>query len=210
MGYGQEILKGLWRFTAIHPDWEAGDGWEPVVAWWAVQTDRGLLLIDPLVDDWEELDDLLAHAGGCAGIARTCHWHQRSIAGVADRYAAEVWARPDGGGAAMPPFDRAIMPGQPLPGDLLALEAVRETEIAIWSAPQRALIVGDVLVRDADGALSLCPDSWTVRVGGPEVVKAGLADLLELDVENVLVGHGPLVLGNGLEELAGVLGAWLE
>jgi hypothetical protein len=210
MGYAKEILPGLWRFTAIHPEWKAGDDWEPVVAWWAVQTDRGLLLIDPLVDDWQELDGLIVHAGGCAGIARTCAWHQRSLAEAADRYAASVWARPSADPEAQRPFDRAIAPGEPLPGDLLVLEAVMDTEVTIWSAPHRALMVADVLIRDADGALSLCPESWIENQGGYEAVKEGLTDLLELGVENVLVSHGPLVLGRGLEELAAVLGAWLE
>ena len=129
VGYGQEILDGLWRFTAVHPEWEDGDDWEPVVAWWAVQTDRGLLLVDPLVDDWDELDGLIEHGGGCAGVTRTCHWHQRSITEVSDRYAAAVWALP------------------------------------------------------------------------------ALADLLELDVRHVLVGHEPLVLGDGPDALADALTA---
>jgi hypothetical protein len=207
VGYGQEILDGLWRFTAVHPEWEDGDDWEPVVAWWAVQTDRGLLLVDPLVDDWDELDGLVEHGGGCAGVARTCHWHQRSITEVSDRYAAAVWALPAPAGQPAPPVDLEIAPGRPLPGDLLPFEAVRDDEIVIWSPPHRVLLAGDVLVRDTDGALRLCPDSWIERAGGRAAIKPALADLLELDVRHVLVGHEPLVLGDGPDALADALTA---
>ena len=206
MGYAREILDGLWRFTAVHPEWQDGEDWEPVVAWWAVQTELGLLLVDPLIDDWDELDELIEHAGGCAGIARTCHWHQRSIAQVADRYAATVWGRPAPPEVSAPPYDRAIEPGQPLPGDLLPIEVVRDDEVAIWTAPQRALLSGDALIRDPDGTLRVCPESWNERFGGSERVKRALAPLLELDVRSVLVAHGPLVLGDCPEALAAALG----
>lgn len=50
-----EVLEGLWRFEAAHPDWtedEGGEeGWDRIVVWWAVTTTRGVLLIDPLVLD---------------------------------------------------------------------------------------------------------------------------------------------------------------
>jgi hypothetical protein len=98
-----EIIEGLWRFEALHPEWtedESGeDGWEPEVAWWAVATSDGLVLIDPLVKDWDALDQLVTDVGGCAGIVRTCHWHQRRVAEAASRYGAEVCAKaPRGSG----------------------------------------------------------------------------------------------------------------
>ncbi len=212
MGYGQEILDGLWRFTTVHPDWEEdGDGWEPVVAWWAIQTERGMLLVDPLVDDWDELDELIADGGGCAGVVRTLHWHQRSIAEVAERYAADVWARPWADPRERPegysprPYDRPITPGRPLPGDVLPFDAARDDEVILWTGPHQALLFGDVLIRDPDGTLRVCPDGWITRAGGREQIQAGLAELLELDVRHALVAHGPLVLGDGAEALAAAL-----
>ena len=97
-----QIIEGLWRFEALHPDWtehEGGeDGWEQSVAWWAVAAAGGVVLIDPLVDDWDAVDRLVAGGGGCTGVVRTCHWHQRSIVDVVSRYDVDVWARrhPDG------------------------------------------------------------------------------------------------------------------
>ena len=85
-----EVLSGVWRDVALHPEWtedEGGeDGWEREVAWYAVASSDGLVLIDPLVSDWNALDRLVSAQGGCAGIVRTCHWHQRSIPEAASRY----------------------------------------------------------------------------------------------------------------------------
>lgn len=48
-----EIVEGLWRFEAQHPEWAEDegdeDGWEQSVAWWAVAVAAGVVLIDPLV-----------------------------------------------------------------------------------------------------------------------------------------------------------------
>jgi hypothetical protein len=72
-----QIVEGLWRFEALLPDWtepeDDEDGWEQSVAWWAVATSGGLVLIDPLVDDWVGLDQLVAGGVGCAGVVRTCN-----------------------------------------------------------------------------------------------------------------------------------------
>ena len=91
-GTGQ-IIEGLWRFEALLPDWtedEAGeDGWEQSAAWWAVAAPGGVVLIDPLVDDWDPVDRLVADEGGGSGVVRTCVWHQRSV--VRSR-AATTWA----------------------------------------------------------------------------------------------------------------------
>ncbi len=200
-----EILAGLWRFTAIHPDWEEGEDWEPEVAWWAIQTERGLLLVDPLLDEPGELDELIAHCGGCAGVVRTCHWHQRSAAQVAERYATDLWARPAPAGLDAPRFDRVAESGKPLPGDVLALAVGRDDELVLWSGAQRALLAGDVLLRDEDGALGMCPDSGLTRDGGRAGLRPTLRELLDLPVEHVLVAHGPLVLGDGAEALARAL-----
>jgi hypothetical protein len=90
-GTGQ-IIEGLWRFEALLPDWnedEAGeDRWEQSVAWWAVAAPGGVVLIDPLVDDWDAVDRFVADEGGCSGVVRTCIWHQRSVVEVASRRGA--------------------------------------------------------------------------------------------------------------------------
>jgi hypothetical protein len=196
-----EIIEGLWRFEAVHPEWtedEGGEeGWEREVAWWALATAHGVVLIDPLVDDWEALDQLVADRSGCAGIVRTCHWHQRSISDAASLYGAEVWAKEDSRGRARHPFDRAVGDRDQLFDELQAFDVERDDEIAVWLPRQSTLVFGDAMIRTRDGELRVCPESWTQPEGGPARLRALLHALTALPVEHVLVSHGPLVLGDG-------------
>lgn len=201
MSPDEEILTGLWRFTAVHPEWEEGEDWDAEVAWWAVRCPEGLILIDPLVDAWEELDGLVERAGGCAGIVRTLHFHERSIPEAAARYGADVWARQPPPSVSSGPFDRPVPGTGELPGGLRATALVRDDEIAVWLPEQRALAFGDALLRDPDGRLSMCPESWVTRAGGRARLRQDLAPLAALAPQHVLVSHGPLVLGDGLEAL---------
>jgi hypothetical protein len=200
-----EILEGLWRFEAIHPEWtedEGGeDGWEPSVAWWAVDSPRGLVLIDPLVTDWAALDHLVQAHGGCGGIVRTCHWHQRSVAEAAARYGTEVWAEPPPDGPPRHPLDHALRDGDEALDQLVIRDVQRNDELALWLPKQAALLFGDAMLRRASGQLRMCPDSWLQPPGGPARLQAILGQLAELPIEHVLVSHGPLVLGDGLASL---------
>jgi glyoxylase-like metal-dependent hydrolase (beta-lactamase superfamily II) len=205
MGSPEEIVPGLWRFTAVHPEWEEGEDWDAEVAWWAVRGPDGLTLIDPLVEDWEELDGLVASAGGLAGIVRTVHYHERSIPEAAARYGGEVWARRPPPTIESARFDHAVQEGGRLPGDIEATVLVRDDEIALWLPDQRALAFGDALLRDPDGRLTMCPESWVQRVGGRARLRQDLVPLVALAPEHVLVSHGPLVLGDGVEALAGAV-----
>jgi glyoxylase-like metal-dependent hydrolase (beta-lactamase superfamily II) len=192
-----EILPGVWRFTAVHPDWDGDEDWDPEIAWWAIRTEPGLLLVDPLVDDWEALDALAEAAGGCAGIVRLMHFHQRSIAAAASRYRAPVWARPAPARVPQHPFDRALEHGEtPTPG-VTAFQVPRDDEVVLWLAGHRALLAGDVLLREADGTLDLCPESWVSRDRGRAGLRESLAGIVQLGAAHVLVCHGPLVLGDG-------------
>jgi hypothetical protein len=202
MDSGAEILDGLWRFTAVHPEWEEGEDWDAEVAWWALRGARGLVLIDPLVEDWDGLDRLVAEAGGCAGIIRTLHFHERSIAEAAARYAAEIWARTPPPSLDSGPFDHAVGGETELPGGLEAHELIRDDEIALWLPAQRALAFGDAMLRDPAGRLTMCPEPWVERVGGRARLRQDLAPLQDRRAQHVLVSHGPLVLDDGPEALA--------
>jgi hypothetical protein len=205
-----EVLQGVWRFESVHPEWteeESGeDGWEPSVAWWAVAASPGLVLIDPLVFDWPALDRLVDDREGCAGIVRTCHWHQRSIAEAAAHYRAAVWARPPSGDTPSHPFDHPAGAGRDTTGGLVAHDVERADEIALWLPAQAALLFGDAMLRTGSGELRVCPDSWTQPDGGPARLREVLRDLAELPVEHVLVSHGPNVLGDGEASLRAALG----
>jgi hypothetical protein len=206
-----EILPGLWRFEALHPDWteeEGGeDGWEPTVAWWALATSAGVLLIDPLVVGWAELDALVEQHGGCAGAVRTVHWHQRSVTDVATRYGASVWARsPPSADRDWPAFDRELLEGEEKLEGVRAFGVERGDEIALWLPTQAALVFGDAMLRRPSGELRVCPPSWLQPEGGPARLRAVLSQFVELPVEHVLVAHGPLVLGDGTAALRAAVG----
>lgn len=205
-----QVIEGLWRFEALHPDWteqEGGeDGWEQSVAWWAVAAAGGLVLIDPLVDDWDAVDRLVAGGGGCTGIVRTCHWHQRSIAEVASRYDVDVWARPDPDGRVRHAFEHPVGDRDELFDGLRVIDVERADEIALWLPQQRVLVFGDAMIRTPAGELRVCPGSWTQPEGGPARLRSLLGALSALPVEHVLVSHGPLVIGDGLASLRSATG----
>ena len=199
-----EIIQGLWRFEALLPDWTEHDGdedgWEQTVAWWAVAAERGVVLIDPLVDDWDTLDALVA-ASGCAGVVRTCYWHQRSIVDVVSRYDVPVWARRRSDGHEHYAFDHPLRDHEQIFDRFQIIDVERADEIALWLPRQRALVFGDAMIRTRAGELRVCPDSWTQPEGGPERLRSLLAELTDFPVEHVLVSHGPLVLGGGVASL---------
>jgi len=208
--FGGEVLPGLWQFSAQHPDWTeedgGADGWDPLVAWWALSTSRGLLLIDPLITDWASLDRLVAAQGGCAGIVRTIHWHERSVASAAARYSASVWAMPSSELESPQPFDHSLCDHEELWDGIQAFFLERDDEIALWLPEQAALVFGDAMLRGDGGQLRLCPDSWTQPAGGAGRLRELLTALTELPVEHVLVAHGPLVIGGGAQPLQAALG----
>ena len=200
-----EILDGVWRLEAVHPEWteeEGGeDGCEPLVGWWAVRAPAGLVLVDPLIDDWPAVDRLVEAQGGCAGIIRTCHWQQRSIAEAAAQYRAEVWARPPRGERAVAPFAHEVTDREELFDRFVVFDMERIDEIALWLPAQRALMFGDAMLRRGEGELRVCPESWTQPDGGAARLRQLLRGLTALPVEHVLVSHGPSVLGDGLSSL---------
>jgi glyoxylase-like metal-dependent hydrolase (beta-lactamase superfamily II) len=206
-----EVVEGLWRFVALHPEsnnpeWTAAaergeDGWDPLVSWWVVGVAEGLVLIDPLVEDWQALDLLLSDRGDCLGIVRTCHWHHRSVAEAASRYGVEVWSKIHPDGRAPHAVDHEVRDQDELFGSLRAIDVERADEIALWLGEQGALLFGDAMLRRSSGELRVCPDSWLQPAGGPARLRALLRGLTELAPRHVLVSHGPLVLGDGLRSL---------
>ena len=205
-----EILQGLWRFEAVHPEWtedQGGEeGWDPLVAWWAISTITGLLLIDPLVVDWDELDRMIDEHRGCTGVVRSIHWHQRDVAAAASRYGAGVLARHPPDGAPLVSLDRALADGEELWDGIRVLSVERADEIALWLPVQAALLFGDGMLRRPTGQLRVCPDSWTQPNGGPARLRAVLGGLTRFPFEHVLVSHGPLVLGGGRQSLEDAIG----
>jgi glyoxylase-like metal-dependent hydrolase (beta-lactamase superfamily II) len=188
-----EIAPGLRRWTAWH------DEWQQDVGSLAVDTEDGLVLIDPL--------DPPRGLGRPAHVLLTCHWHARSTR------MGEVWAHEravkllaNRGVEVSRPF----APGDPLPGRIQAFGTPRPGEVVYWLPRQRALAVGDVLLgagakpRDTGAPLRLCPERWLGKASHDDLREA-LAPLLDLRLSRVLVSHGEPVLRRGRAALADAL-----
>jgi glyoxylase-like metal-dependent hydrolase (beta-lactamase superfamily II) len=191
------IGGGLWRWTAPHPDWEPGGGWDRDVGCVYYEGPDAVVLVDPLVPAgeeerfWEALDRDVERAKRPVVALRTVHWHQRSIDDVLARYP----------GAQL----RTAESNDPLPAGIEAYPVGRADETLFWIVQHRALVSGDVLLGSGAGGVRLCPDSWLPKDFRGEEFRASLRFLLELPVEMVLVSHGEPVLENGREALTAAL-----
>jgi glyoxylase-like metal-dependent hydrolase (beta-lactamase superfamily II) len=198
---GEEVRSGLWRWTAHHEEW----GRE--VAAIAVASEADLALIDPLLvgDHWQRLQDGLRERQ--LHVLLTIHWHARSAAEIASRFAgARVWAHSRNRAAVerRSPVTDVFRIGDRLPADLVALEARPRSEVFFWEPRSRALIAGDALLGDGEkgDGLRTCPTSWLPESSSLEDLRTSLRPALELPVEMVLTSHGAPVLSGAKAELA--------
>jgi glyoxylase-like metal-dependent hydrolase (beta-lactamase superfamily II) len=189
----EEIAPGLRRWTAWHEEWQEN------VGCLAVDTDDGLVLIDPL--------DPPRGLQRPAHVVLTVHWHARSTK------ARHVWAHEravrllaNRGVEVSRPFT----PGEPLPGGIHAFATARPGEVVYWLPRQRAVAVGDVLLgagakpRDTGAPLRLCPERWLGKATHDDL-RESLAPLLDLRVSRVLVSHGEPVVRGGAAALVAAL-----
>jgi hypothetical protein len=192
----EELARGLRRWTAWH------DHWEEDVGALAVETDDGLVLIDPI-----EPPSALRSP---EHVLVTVYWHGRS---TGDVKAKHVWgssrsARPlESRGIDVTDVFRA---GDALPGGIQAFQTARAAEVVFWLPEHRAVAAGDVLLgagakpQATSDPLRLCPERWLGKSTHDDL-RDSLRPLLDLPVERVLVSHGKPILSRGKERLAEVL-----
>ena len=184
-----ELAPGLWRWTALHPDWKPGDDWAQEVGCVYYEAAAATVLIDPLVPPerdrfFEALDRDVERRGSPVTILLTVTWHERSAAELTERYGA-IEETPAG----VEPF------------------AVPEVDETLWWLPEHgALVAGDVLLGAEDG-VQVCPDSWLDGRSSHASIRGALAPLLELPLERILVSHGEPVLAGGRAALEQALSA---
>ena len=183
------------RWTSYH------DHWEEDVGCVAVETDDGLVFIDPL-DPPEDLPRP-------EHVLLTVYWHDRSARDVG---AAHVWSTRRG---ARPLGNRGVrvtdhVEDGGLPGGIEAFQTARPSEVVYWVPSERAVVVGDVLLgagakpRATPDPLRLCPERWLGK-SSQDDLRRSLRPLLELPVQRVLVSHGQPVLRAGKRALTNVL-----
>ncbi|HWG08615.1 MAG TPA: hypothetical protein VN672_06365 [Solirubrobacteraceae bacterium] len=186
-----EIVPGLLRWTAPHPEWNprarpgSADDWDRDVGSVLYEMSDGVALIDPLLPSLGRAEFLrwldARIAARPVSILTTIRWHRRDREELAERYRwtmTRAWNAVPAG----------IRP-RPLRG---------AGETMFWLPAVAALVPGDRLIGAADGGLRVCPQSW---LGAVHVDRPGLAELLrplvELPIERVLVSHGEPVLSGG-------------
>jgi hypothetical protein len=186
-----EIVPGLLRWTAPHPDWNpqavsgSADDWDQNVGSVLYELPEAVVLIDPLLPSEDRsgflrwLDERIGTRP--VSILTTIRWHRRDREELAERYkpnTSRAW--------------NAVPPGvEPRP-----LRGAGET--MFWLPAVATLVPGDRLIGAPGGRLQVCPQSWltAVHVNRPGLVEL-LRPLVELPLERVLVSHGEPVLRDG-------------
>ena len=188
-----QLLPGLWRWTAAHPsrrprgEPDGVDDWPEEVGSVAYDAPHALVLVDPLVPEPGFLDDLVERIDKPVSILQTVRFHSRSREELERRYADRLAPEPG--------------PGvEPVP-------IAGAGEAMVWLPSAGALVPGDRLLGDGVGGLRMCPDSWMryLKLDQAGLV-AALRPLLDLPVEHVIVSHGEPVLGDGRRLLAAAIG----
>ena len=128
----------------------------------------------------------------------TAPWHRRSTGEVIARYNARVWASPVARGrlGELPWLES-------LPRSANAICRLRDGQVAFFVEPERALVVAEFF-SGAGAGLEVCPSPATED--RHEFI-ASLRELEEMDIERVLVAHGPPVLEGGNEAISAALRA---
>jgi hypothetical protein len=208
-----ELAPGLWSWTATHPEWQSGHGWDADVRCFYIEAEDATLVVDPLVPDdeperfWRALDRDVDRRARPVAVLLTQAAHARSAGDIAARYDAGVWgnesARPKVGGARF----HALASGDATPGGGRVLAFDQEpggTGTPLFFPDRRALSVGDVFIA-VDGELRV----WWAHGASTgswyrERLLPSLRGWLELPVDHILVAHGEQVSG-GREAIAAAL-----
>ena len=192
----QTIAPGLSWWTAPHPDWtpedlEDGKGWEQIVSSYALAADDSLVLFDPLIEDWGELDGMVEQHGPPA-ILITILWHVRSSPEILDRYGgASLWAHEPAAEwiGERADYTNTFTVGDPLPGGVEAIHMRRIEEVAYWLPRHEAVVLGDTILGH-DGRAELCPPTWVRRGERFDAAEDAARHLMERAPKRVLLTHG--------------------
>jgi glyoxylase-like metal-dependent hydrolase (beta-lactamase superfamily II) len=200
----EEIAPQLWWWTAPHPEWtpedlEGGQGWEEIVSSYAL-VDDGLVLFDPLVDDWDALDALVERHGPPA-ILLTVLWHGRSAPEILERYeGSATWAHEPAAQwvEERTPVTKTFRIGDSLPAGSEAVHMRRLEEIAFWIPKHGAVVVGDTILGHGDRA-ALCPPTWVRKNETFEPAREAVRELMARNPARLLLTHGGPTDPNALE-----------
>jgi hypothetical protein len=199
-----DLGNGIWRWTLRHPEWHPRTDFGAEVGCYAVRTDGGTVLIDPLFDGEieRELDTIVT---GEVVVAVTIPYHVRSAAEAVGRFGGTIVGHPH--------VERRLPDGTPFHGDedlplgLVMHQVTRLKERPLEIPAIKALAFGDRVV-GIDGGLRVWLDrpitdrrrEWFRNTGAP-----ALQHLLDVDFDRALVTHGEPVLSGAREALQNAL-----
>jgi hypothetical protein len=199
-----DLGDGIWRWTLRHPEWHPRTEFGAEVGCYAVHTDGGTVLIDPLFDGEveRELDTVVT---GEVVVAVTIPYHVRSSADAVGRWGGTIVGHPD--------VQRRLPDGTPFGGDedlplgLVMHRVTRLKERPLEIPAIRALAFGDRVV-GIDGGLRVWLDrpitdtrrEWFRKTGAP-----AMRHLLDVDFDRALVTHGEPVLSGARQALQDAL-----
>jgi glyoxylase-like metal-dependent hydrolase (beta-lactamase superfamily II) len=205
----ERLDDGLCAWRARHPEWHPGK-WGAEVVSFAVGEPGRTLLVDPLVPDdlWEELDGVV---DGSVEILITVPYHVRSASAAAARYGARVWGHPACAKRLADPAAFCELRPDRTPEGVSAyvIGKPRRHEMPVRIASQRALVFGDAVVGTPEGlrVWEQTPSTEGRERWYSERYLPTLEPLALLDIERVLVTHGPSVIRGGRRALRDALAA---
>ena len=161
----------------------------------------GNLCVDPVHPTEDVLDRL--EREGVAQILITNRNHSRAAARVAERTGADIAIHPADAPHARQqdvPIDTSLEVGDRVgPFRVVGVPGKSPGEVALHDPDRRILIVGDAVIGNPAGALSLLPDRV---MDDPSQLKESVRALLDLDFDGLIVGDGVPILRGAKARLA--------
>ncbi len=172
-----------------------------------VRQPEGNLCIDPVEPDPDVLDRLAKE--GVARILITNRNHVRAANQVRERTGARVAIHPADAEYARGQgllIDDGLEAGQSVgPFGIVAVPGKSPGVIALHDAARRLLIVGDALIGNPSGDLSLLRDRV---LDDPPLLRRSVRGLLALDFDALLVGDGVPILQDARERLRALVASF--
>jgi len=198
----KQIADGIYRWELRHPDWHPRTEFGAKVACYVVHEGQDTVLVDPLFEDPQPIDELIQ---GDVVVAVTIPYHVRSSAEAVKRWGGTIVGHPD--------VARRLPEGTPFHGDedlplgLKMHKVTRLKERPLELPRARSLCFGDRVV-GLDGGLRVWLQepitdqrrAWFHRTGAP-----AMEHLLQIDFDHALVTHGDPVLHTGHDALTDAL-----
>lgn len=161
---------------------------------------EGNSCIDPVEPNESVLEQLVSK--GVSQILITNRNHTRSANQVREATGAEILIHPEDAGHARDQgtaIDAELKVGARAGAfSVVGVPGKSPGEIAFHDPARRLLIVGDAVIGNPPGQLSLLPERV---MDDPAHLRASVRSLLELDFEVLLVGDGVPILEGGRERL---------